>query len=174
MEANPEPPIKIQRENPEVMLPQKARPGAAGYDVYIPQEVTILAESTRHVPLGLRVKMNGQHWMQLHMRSVMATMTDVVLKAGVIDPDYDGEIFAVLQNPTTLDVTLYPQDPLLQLTVHALCTPLIQLEDEEDLMTFSDHPSPCSECEAILTVPSEDEQQPLLKNPTPTQDEKPE
>ena len=87
-------PIKIKSGSTK---PERATKLSACYDIQSKDQITLPANSITKVDINLRVKIPDEHFMLLWSRSGLATR-GVTTLAGVIDSDYIGPIYAVLQN----------------------------------------------------------------------------
>jgi dUTP pyrophosphatase len=77
-------------------MPRKGSRNAAGYDVYSNAQVRIEKGKTGAVPLGFSFKPMPGTYGQLEETSSWAiTHPDFQLRAGVLDPEYNGELFAL-------------------------------------------------------------------------------
>jgi len=84
----------------EISLPQKATPGASGYDICAREKVVIDAGSFAKVPTGMKISVPVGYEAQVRPRSGLAAKHGVtVLNApGTIDSDYRGEVCVILIN----------------------------------------------------------------------------
>jgi dUTP pyrophosphatase len=87
--------------NPELPLPARATPHAAGYDVRCAEKsVTIAPGEIRLVGTGLVMELPEGVECQVRPRSGLALDKGITLpnSPGTIDPDYRGELRVILQN----------------------------------------------------------------------------
>ena len=96
-----------------VKLPMPARQTkmAAGYDICLPQDVTIKAHTLQMVATGVKAYMQDDEFLGVHIRSSMAVKKGLALvnNVGIIDADYynnEDNIMLGLYNTTDSDVTL--------------------------------------------------------------------
>ena len=95
-------------------MPERKTKMAAGYDICLPQEVTIKAHTLQMVPTGVKVYMQDDEFLGVHIRSSIAVKKGLALvnNVGIIDADYynnvdnEGHIMLGLYNTTDSDVTL--------------------------------------------------------------------
>jgi dUTP pyrophosphatase len=88
--------IKLLNENAKV--PTQATSVSAGFDLYASQQTFISAEQTAFIPTGLQVILPPNTYLRIADTSSKALVQQLFVKAGVIDPDYTGEIKVVLFN----------------------------------------------------------------------------
>lgn len=79
------------------MMPTKATPGSAGWDLYAAENVELVAGQTKAVSLGFRVEVPVGWEMQIRSRSGLALKNVVVANApGTVDSDYRGVVKVLL------------------------------------------------------------------------------
>ena len=88
-----------------VILPKRATTGSAGYDFYLPYDLTIKPSESVKVFTGVRVKINSDYVLMVFPRSGLGTKYHLTLDntVGVIDSDYynalnEGHIIISLTN----------------------------------------------------------------------------
>ena len=89
----------------EISLPKRATQKSAGYDIYMPIEVTLKPGETCKVPTGIRVSMKEDYVFMIYPRSGLGFKYRLQLNntVGVIDADYydsdnEGHIFVKVTN----------------------------------------------------------------------------
>ena len=99
----------------EFPMPERKTKMAAGYDICLPQDVTIKAHTLQMVPTGVKAYMQDDEFLGVHIRSSMAVKKGLALvnNVGIIDADYynnednEGHIMIALYNfgkePVTLE-----------------------------------------------------------------------
>ena len=95
--------VRFQRlpHNPELPLPARATPHAAGYDVRSAESDFVLEPGEiRLVATGLRMELPPGVECQVRPRSGLAVRHGITLpnSPGTIDPDYRGELKVPMQN----------------------------------------------------------------------------
>lgn len=88
----------IRKWHAEAKVPQRATPGAAGFDVYADEDVLIPARSKGIVRAGFSLWMPKDHMLELRSRSGLSVKHDIEVGAGIIDSDFRGEVRVVLRN----------------------------------------------------------------------------
>jgi len=86
---------------PEAIVPTKATPGAAGWDLYSAENVVIPAGQWLAVETGIAVAIPEYHVGFIWPRSGLSVKHGIDVLAGVVDSDYRGGIAAVLVNHGT-------------------------------------------------------------------------
>lgn len=104
--------------NPDLPLPERATPHAAGYDIRSAEESVVLQPGEiRLVSTGLVMELPEGVECQVRPRSGLALRHGVTLpnSPGTIDPDYRGEIRVIMQNLGAEVVTLSRGERIAQL-----------------------------------------------------------
>jgi dUTP pyrophosphatase len=123
--------VRVQRlpHNPDLPLPARQTPGAAGFDVASAAPDLVLAPGERRaIPTGLMFELPDGLEMQVRPRSGLALRHGVTLPnaPGTIDPDYRGELQVILQNGGTLPVAIRRGDRIAQLVFARFESPSVE------------------------------------------------
>jgi dUTP pyrophosphatase len=121
--------------NPDVPLPARATPHAAGYDVRSAAAVELAPGQIALVPTGLVMELPIGIECQVRPRSGLALKHGITLtnSPGTIDPDYRGELGVILQNLGSAPVRLERGERIAQLVFARFETP--RIEESADLAT---------------------------------------
>lgn len=99
------PEAEIGKMYAELMLPQRATKGSAGYDFYAPFDFRLAPGETIKIPTGIRVRMEESWVLHIYPRSGLGFKYRLQLNntVGIIDSDYfysdnEGHIFIKLTN----------------------------------------------------------------------------
>ncbi len=113
--------------NPDLPLPERATPQAAGYDIRAAESVTLEPGEIRLVPTGLVMELPEGVECQVRPRSGLALKHGITLpnSPGTIDPDYRGELRVILQNTGRETVTLARGERIAQLVFARFETPRV-------------------------------------------------
>ena len=104
--------------NPDLPLPGRATPQAAGYDIRsVEEEVVLQPGQIRLVDTGLIMELPEGIECQVRPRSGLALKHGITLpnSPGTIDPDYRGEVRIIMQNTGTAPVVLRRGERVAQL-----------------------------------------------------------
>ena len=112
--------VRFQRlpSNPDLPLPERATPQAAGYDIRSAEDEVVLAPGEiRLVGTGLLMELPEGVECQVRPRSGLALKHGITLpnSPGTIDPDYRGEVKIIMQNSGTKSVALSRGERVAQL-----------------------------------------------------------
>lgn len=123
--------IKFKKITNTAIMPSKERASDAGIDLYAAKTLKISANMREAVPTGYAVAIPKGYYGQIQERSGYSLKNTLVLKAGVIDSEYRGEIKVVFQNTGEYPVTIEAGEKIAQLII--LPIPTIQIELVEEL-----------------------------------------
>jgi len=119
--------------NPDLPLPERATPHAAGYDVRsVEESVTLEPGEIRLVATGLTMELPEGVECQVRPRSGLALKHGVTLpnSPGTIDPDYRGELRVIMQNLGQEVVKLSRGERIAQLVFARFEAPdIVEAED---------------------------------------------
>ena len=106
-------PEEAERIYNAIKLPKRATSGSAGYDFFIPIDVTLRPGETAKIPTGIRAKMREDYVLMLYPRSGLGFKYRLQLNntVGIIDSDYygsdnEGHIFIKITNDTNENRTI--------------------------------------------------------------------
>ena len=123
--------VRFQRlaSNPDLPLPERATPGAAGHDVRSCEEFELHPGAIHAIATGLVMELPKGVECQVRPRSGLAFRHGVTLpnSPGTIDPDYRGELRILVQNLGPETVGIRRGDRIAQLVFSRYVTP--RLED---------------------------------------------
>ncbi len=108
--------------NEKGIIPTRATMGSAGYDFYLPEDITLLPHETKLIPTYIKAFMESDEVLLLTIRSSVAIKRHLVLanQIGIIDSDYyqnpdnDGHIKIALYNQGTETIHLVRNERIVQ------------------------------------------------------------
>jgi dUTP pyrophosphatase len=119
--------------NPDLPLPARATPHAAGYDIRSAEpDFQLLQGEIRGVATGLLMELPPGLECQVRPRSGLAARHGITLpnSPGTIDPDYRGEIRVLLQNTGTEVVWIRRGERIAQLVFARFEAPEVSESDD--------------------------------------------
>jgi len=93
--------LNVYKLTSNAILPVRASGGAAGYDLVSVDSYVVLPGRRVVVSTGISIKLPAGTYGRIAPRSGLAVKHGLDTLAGVIDPDYTGEIKVVLHNLDT-------------------------------------------------------------------------
>lgn len=116
--------MQFERVSEFAKLPMRGSEGAVGYDVHSTKDVTIPKGKIALVPTGLKIaSLPLGCYLRIAPRSGLAVKKGIHVLAGVVDPDYRGEIQVVLQNHGGEEVHLALGSRVAQFILEMAFTP---------------------------------------------------
>lgn len=129
--------MKIKRLRANAILPARATPGSAGYDLCaaIDAELVLQPGARTLVPTGWAADPETSDCvLMLCARSGLALRSGIALAngVGIVDSDYRGEISVPVVNLSDAPYTVQPGERIAQLLVVPICTPELEESDSLD------------------------------------------
>ncbi|XP_074570356.1 uncharacterized protein LOC141826935 [Curcuma longa] len=90
--------FKIRRLTPTAKLPIRRTAGAAGYDIFLDEEISIPARMQALAGTGIAMEFSSKFYARLAPRSGAALKMMIGIGTGVIDSDFQGEVRILIQN----------------------------------------------------------------------------
>ena len=108
--------------------PHRATPGSVGYDFFTPVDFQIQPKEQKTIFIELTIVPPEGYYTQLMSKSGLTVLYELEVKAGVIDPDFTGNIGVVLKNNSKQPVECLVGEQIAQLLCIKVATPtLIQV-----------------------------------------------
>lgn len=123
--------LKIKKLVENAYIPSRGTPGSVGYDIKALESGVILPGHRMPVSTGIAVSIPDGHYGRIAPRSGLAFKNGIDVLAGVIDPDYRGEIKVILINLGKNNYYFNKGDRIAQLILEKVSTP--EVEQVEDL-----------------------------------------
>lgn len=114
-------------ENKNAQIPQRATLGSVGYDLKSVEDVIIPAHGRKLVNTGIKIQVPSGTYGRIAPRSGLANKNGIDIGAGVIDPDYQGEVKVVMFNHDDKDFKINIGDRIAQLIFEKVATPFINV-----------------------------------------------
>jgi dUTP pyrophosphatase len=115
--------LNVTKLVPHATLPARATPGAVGYDLFSIDNYVVLPGRRVVVSTGISVSLPSGCYGRIAPRSGLAVKHGLDTLAGVIDPDYTGEVKVVLQNLDPQPFVIRPGYRIAQLILEQCVTP---------------------------------------------------
>ena len=118
--------LPFVRMSMATVTPTRATAGSVGLDLYSPGTYIIPPHSQLLIPTQLKMSIPYGHYSRLASRSSLAILHQLHVGAGVIDPDYTGEIMVLLINTASHIHHITRGDPIAQLILERVSIPLLK------------------------------------------------
>ena len=100
--------LEVKKLNSGADVPETHYETDAGLDLASMHKMVIPGQTQKTISTGLAFKIPDGHFGKIFDRSGMASRTALMVKAGVIDSDYTGEIKVILANTSSYPETVMP------------------------------------------------------------------
>ena len=121
-----EPPLRYSKLRPKACSPKRATEHSIGYDIKSPIDITIQSGTTALIPLGLAVEIPIGNYGRITAKSEHALKYSLLILGGTIDPDFRGEICAVVHVLGDKDWKIQAEEEVVQLILEKGSTPKTQ------------------------------------------------
>jgi dUTP pyrophosphatase len=119
--------LGVKKLAQDAIIPTRGSDGAVGYDLYSNVDIVVPCQAGNAlVGTGITVVLPPGCYGRVAPRSGLAVKHCIQVGAGVIDPDYTGEIKVVLFNHGPSDFEIKKGDRIAQLVLEKCMTPLIK------------------------------------------------
>ena len=123
--------LKVKLLHPEAKVPEYSTPGAVGMDLYTIDTGIVFNHKPTKIRTGLAIAIAPGFGGFIHPRSGLAVKHGIDRMAGVIDPDYRGELIVVLTCIRGA-YTYEPGERIAQLVIHPVSKPSIMVVEDLD------------------------------------------
>ena len=118
----------FQKLTEKAITQHRATAGSVGYDLFTPIDFEIQSKEQKIIFTDLAVSVPEGHYAQLMSKSGLTVSYELEVKAGVIDPDFTGNIGVVLKNNSDKSIKRASGDSIAQLLFIKIATPtLVQI-----------------------------------------------
>ena len=106
----------------DIIIPKRSTKFSAGYDFYMPYDLTIKKDEVVLIPTGIKVMLNSDEFLGIYIRSSLGFKYNLRMcnQVGIVDSDYynntsnEGHIFVKLKNEGDNDIILKKYDRYVQ------------------------------------------------------------
>ena len=112
-----------------IKTPSKSTKFVVGLDIYSPTDYLISAKDQTIIPTGLRIQVPPGHYGHLCLKSGLAMKHHIHVGAGIIDPDYTGEVKVLSVNLEHKPFHVSAGDSIAQLILEKVSTPIFHSVD---------------------------------------------
>lgn len=120
-------PLGVKKLSYDAILPTRGSDGSVGYDLYSSVDAVVPCQSGNVlVGTGIALSLPNDVYGRVAPRSGLAVKHCINVGAGVIDPDYTGEVKVVLFNHGDKDFEVKKGDRIAQLILERCETPMVK------------------------------------------------
>uniref|UniRef100_A0A7N0V5Z2 Deoxyuridine 5'-triphosphate nucleotidohydrolase n=1 Tax=Kalanchoe fedtschenkoi TaxID=63787 RepID=A0A7N0V5Z2_KALFE len=125
--------FKVKKLSEKAVLPSRASPLSAGYDLSSAVETKIPARGKALVPTDLSITIPEGTYARIAPRSGLAWKHGIDVGAGVIDADYRGPVGVILFNHSEVEFEVKEGDRIAQLILEQIVTPeVLEVENLDE------------------------------------------
>ena len=114
----------------QAVIPTRATEHSVGLDFYSPSDYIMPPCRHLQIPTQIKVKIPLGHYGRLASKSGLSMIHQVHVGAGVIDPDYTGEVKILLINAAPCYHYIKRGDPIAQLILEKISLLILKRVDE--------------------------------------------
>ena len=115
----------FQKLSEKAISPHQATPGSVGYDLFTPVDFLIQPNEQKTVFIDLAVMPPEGYYAHLMSKSGLMVLYKLEVKAGVIDPDFTGNIGVVLKNNSDKPIERLAGEQIAQLLFIKVATSIL-------------------------------------------------
>lgn len=124
--------LLVKKLSDSAIVPQRATQNSIGYDLYSNETMKVKAGGRALIRTGIAVKTPDGTYGRIAPRSGLALKHGIDVGAGVIDPDYTGEVGVILFNFGDCDFSISHGDRIAQLILEKAEIVSLQLVENLD------------------------------------------
>ena len=113
-----------------VITPTRATGGSVGLDFYSPEDYVIPPHRQLLIPTQIKLQIPLGYYGRIAPKSGLAILHQLHVGAGVIDPDYTGEIMILMTNAASRAYSIKRDDPIAQLILEKVSIPILKQVNE--------------------------------------------
>ena len=121
------------------VTPTRATEGSVGLDFYSPADYVIPSHNQLLIPTQIMLQFPLGYYGRLASKYGLAILHQLHVGAGVIDPDYTGEIMVLLINTASRVHPIMRGDPIAQLILEKVSIPILRVVKELPTTTSGAH-----------------------------------
>lgn len=122
--------LQIKKLYPDAIIPTRTSPGSVGYDLYSMEEIVVPPLERAFVSTGVCASLPTGVYGRIAPRSGLTLKHGIQTGAGVIDPDFTGELKVILFNHGSEPFVIKKGNRIAQMILERCETPLIEEVEE--------------------------------------------
>ena len=118
--------LQIVKMSPRAVVPTKATKYSIALDLYSPDSYLVCPKGQVLIPIQIRLEIPLGYYGRVTSKSGLAVQHKICVGAGVVDPDYTGEIKVLLINDGKHYYQVNQGDPIAQLILEKASIPILR------------------------------------------------
>lgn len=118
--------LRVKKLNADAIVPTRGSGGAVGYDLYSTDNLVVPRACRALVGTGIAIVLPVGVYGRVAPRSGLAVKNGIHVGAGVVDPDYTGEVKVLLFNHGDAEFEVKKGDRIAQLVLERCETPPVE------------------------------------------------
>ena len=118
--------LQFVKMSPRAVVPTKATKYSIGLDLHSPDNYLIRPQKQVLIPTQIKLGIPPGYYGRIASKSHIAIQNQVHIGAGVIDPDYTGEIKVLLINNSKHYYQVKEGEPIAQLILEKVSMPILK------------------------------------------------
>ena len=115
----------FQKLTDKAITPHRATLGSVGYDLFTPINFVLQPQEQETIFIDIAVSPTEGYYVQLMSKSGLTVTHKLEVKAGVIDPDFMGNVRVVLKNNSNKPIKHVAGEQIAQLLFIKVATPTL-------------------------------------------------
>ena len=121
--------LEFVKLSSNIKTPTKTTQFSVGLDICSPRDYILTPQSQLIIPTGLKIKVPYGHYGHLGSKSGLAMRHHIHVGAGIVDPDYTGEIKVLFLNLGTEPLKILAGTAIAQLILEKISIPILHKVD---------------------------------------------
>lgn len=122
--------LRIKKLYPDAIIPTRTSPGSVGYDLYSMEEIVLPPLERAFISTGVCASLPHGVYGRIAPRSGLTLKHGIQTGAGIIDPDFTGELKVILFNHGSEPFVIKKGNRIAQMILERCETPIIEEVDE--------------------------------------------
>ena len=122
--------LQFVKMSPRAVVPTKATKYSIGLDLHSPDNYLICPKKQVLIPTQIKLGIPPGYYVRIASKSQLAIQNQVHVGAGVIDPNYTGEIKVLLINNSKHYYQVKEEEAIAQLILEKACIPVLKQVNE--------------------------------------------
>ena len=119
------PTLYYQRLSEYAIIPKRATPGSIGTDLFAPVDMVAVPKNITCIPVDLLLVPSPGYYLRIASKSGLAVKHNLTVEAGVLDPDYRGNVVVVIRNHSKQPHLFKRGEPIAQVIQEKAVQPVL-------------------------------------------------